>query len=326
MNSFGKIFRTMIFGESHGPYIGVTIDGCPPGISITEDIFRHDLDRRKAGQPGATERVEHDKPEIISGVFNGFSTGAPLTILFKNSQTRSNDYKKIKDSPRPGHADYALWKKYKGFNDYRGGGCSSGRLTVGVVAAGVIAKKIIDPVIIEAEIIEAGGISDIQKAVEQAKNNMDSIGGKITCQIKGIPAGLGEPFFNSVESVLSHAVFSIPGIKAIEFGDGIQSSLMQGNQFNDEIISPDGKTLTNHSGGINGGITNGNEIIFTVHIRPTASIGKPQKTINIKTGKPATIEIEGRHDTCIALRMPVIIEAMAAIAVADLKFINRRIS
>ena len=326
MNSFGRIFKVMIFGESHGPYIGVTIDGCPPGISINEDIFRHDLNRRKGGQPGATERAEQDEPEIVSGVFNAFSTGAPLTILFKNSETRSKDYEKIKDTPRPGHADYALWKKYKGFNDYRGGGFSSGRLTVGLVTAGVIAKKIINPVTIEAELTEAGGNIDIQGAIEQAKNENDSIGGKITCRITDAPAGWGEPLFNSVESVISHAMFSIPGIKAIEFGDGIQSATMKGSEYNDEIIDSKGKTTTNHTGGINGGITNGNEIVFTVYIRPTASIGKSQKTIDIKTGKPAIIEIEGRHDTCIALRMPVIIEAVAAITLADLKFINLRIS
>ena len=224
MNSFGQIFRVSIFGESHGSFIGITIDGCPPGIEIKEQDFIKELNRRKSRHPGSTSRAEQDKPEFISGVYNRFTTGAPLTILFKNTDANPDDYKDIKDTPRPGHADYSNWIKYSGFNDYRGGGHSSGRLTAGLVVAGVIAKQILEPVLIEAELTRAGGSTDIDKSISKAIEENDSIGGLITCRINNVPGGLGEPFFNSAESMISHAMFSIPGIKAIEFGDGIQSA------------------------------------------------------------------------------------------------------
>ena len=318
MNTFGTLFRVGIFGESHGNSVGVTIDGCPAGIVIHESDFTSDLDRRRSGSRGTTPRKEADLPRIMSGVFNDHTTGSPITILFENTNTRFKDYEKLIDTPRPGHADFVAHKKFGGFEDFRGGGHFSGRLTLGLVAAGVIAKKIISPVKINAKLIEAGGIKDIDKAVDIAMESQNSIGGIVECIADEIPVGLGEPFFNSVESLIAHIVFSIPAIKAIEFGAGFGSARMKGSEHNDMLISGDGKTSTNHAGGINGGISNGNQIVFRVAVKPTSSIPLPQNTMNIKTGKMTELKIEGRHDLCIALRVPVIVEAAAAIVVADL--------
>ncbi|MBN2758323.1 MAG: chorismate synthase [Bacteroidales bacterium] len=326
MNTFGRIYRISIFGESHGKYIGITIDGCPAGIKLQESDFQHDILRRKSGSKGTTTRIEIDFPEIISGVFEGKTSGSPITILFKNENEISKDYSKIKDLARPGHADFTSYKKFKNFNDYRGGGHFSGRLTLAVVAAGVIAKKIIDPVKITAKIIEAGGNKNIEQAIDNAIKNKESIGGIIQCSATNIPIGLGEPFFDSIESVISHVVFSIPAIKGIEFGSGFKAAQMFGSQHNDEIIDNSGKTKTNYSGGINGGITNGNNLIFNVAVKPTSSISKTQKTINLQTKKIESINILGRHDTCIALRVPVVIEAVTAIALADFYLINKEIN
>ncbi|MBN1251405.1 MAG: chorismate synthase [Bacteroidales bacterium] len=326
MNTFGRIYRISIFGESHGKYIGITIDGCPAGIKLQESDFQHDILRRKSGSKGTTTRIEIDFPEIISGVFEGKTSGSPITILFKNENEISKDYSKIKDLARPGHADFTSYKKFKNFNDYRGGGHFSGRLTLAVVAAGVIAKKIIDPVKITAKIIEAGGNKNIEQAIDNAIKNKESIGGIIQCSATNIPIGLGEPFFDSIESVISHVVFSIPAIKGIEFGSGFKAAQMFGSQHNDEFIDNSGKTKTNYSGGINGGITNGNNLIFNVAVKPTSSISKTQKTINLQTKKIESINILGRHDTCIALRVPVVIEAVTAIALADFYLINKEIN
>ena len=318
MNSFGRFFRVSLFGESHGKCVGVTVDGCPAGVPICEDDFDNDLKRRKSEIKGTTPRKESDKPKIISGIFNGKTTGAPIAIIFENKNVNSQDYDIFKDIPRPGHADFAAMKKYGGFNDYRGGGHFSGRLTLGLVAAGVLSKKIISPIKISSTLIEAGGTKNIEKAVEAAIESGDSIGGIIECNIKNVPVGLGEPFFDSVESLISHIIFSIPGIKGIEFGSGFNSVKMNGSEHNDPIINIDGKTSTNNAGGINGGITNGNDIIFRVAVKPTSSISITQHTINIKTKEMSDLTIEGRHDTCIALRIPVIVEAAAAIIIADL--------
>ncbi len=318
MNSFGKIFRISIFGESHGEGIGIVIDGCPAGLPLTIDDFTADFDRRRSGAKGTTPRKESDIPQIKSGVFNHYTTGAPITILFENTNTQSRDYTKLRETPRPGHADFVAMKKYGGFEDYRGGGHFSGRLTLGIVAAGVIAKKLISPVNVEAFILEAGGDKNIQRAVEKAVEEKDSIGGIIECRVSGVPVGLGEPFFDSVESVLSHMIFSIPAVKGIEFGSGFAAARMKGSEHNDKLISVDGKTATNNAGGINGGITNGNDIVFRVPVKPTSSTHQKQHTINIKTGDMVDLEIEGRHDTCIALRIPVVIEAATAIVITDL--------
>jgi len=323
MNSFGRIFRTTIFGESHGPSVGMVIDGCPPGIPVSKDDFEPDLARRRSGARGTTPRTEPDEPEIISGLFEGRTTGAPLSILFRNTNTRSKDYSLLKKVPRPGHADFVAGKKYNGFNDYRGGGHFSGRLTLGLVAAGVMAKKVITPVDIRAKLIEAGGLPDIEQALDRAEKDQDSIGGIVECLANNIPVGLGEPFFDTVESVISHLVFAIPATKGIEFGSGFQSPRMRGSEHNDPIIDTTGRTLTNHAGGINGGLTNGNELVFRVAVKPTSSISKKQQTLNMETGKMTTLEVKGRHDLCIALRVPVIVEAVTALALADLFVIER---
>lgn len=318
MNTFGRIFRINIFGESHGVAVGVTIDGCPAGIAVTSDDFIHDLERRKAGAKGTTPRKEDDIPELISGVYNGHTTGAPITILFRNNNTRSKDYDAIRKTPRPGHADFVLDKKYRGFNDYRGGGHSSGRLTVALVAAGVIAKKVVSSINISASLIEAGGNTDIEAAIAKAVEVQDSIGGVIECRTNGLPVGLGEPFFDSVESLISHMVFAIPAVKGIEFGSGFAATRMAGSQHNDAIVDEEGKTKTNNAGGVNGGISNGNELVFRVAIKPTSSTPQEQQTWNKETGSVEPFTVKGRHDLCIALRAPVVVEAATAIALADL--------
>ena len=325
MNTFGNIFRISIFGESHGKWVGVTIDGCPAGIDLAESDLLPDLERRKAGAAGTTPRKEEDMPAFVSGVFNSKTTGAPLTIVFENNNTRSADYDAIKNTPRPGHADFVLNKKFNGFNDHRGGGHSSGRLTVALVAAGVVAKKILKDlpagqagITIDAALTEAGGSNDIEAAINKAIAEQDSIGGIVGCSVKGLPVGLGEPFFNSVESMISHAVFSIPAVKGIEFGSGFAAARMKGSEHNDPIIDEHGATKTNNAGGINGGITNGNELYFKVAIKPTSSTPREQQTWNNVTRSVEAFTVKGRHDLCIALRVPVVVEAVAAIALADL--------
>jgi len=323
MNTFGTIFRISIFGESHGRWVGVTIDGCPAGIDLQESDLLPDLERRKAGAAGTTPRKEDDLPVFVSGVFNNKTTGAPLTIVFENNNTRSSDYDAIRSTPRPGHADFVLYKKYNGFNDHRGGGHSSGRLTVALVAAGVVAKKILEGITIEAALTEAGGSTDIEAAVNKAVAQQDSIGGIVSCTVKGLPVGVGEPFFNSLESVISHAVFSIPAIKGIEFGSGFAAARMHGSEHNDAIVDEDGGTATNNAGGINGGISNGNDLHFRVAVKPTSSTPKEQHTWNNATGGIEPFTVKGRHDLCIALRVPVVVEAVTAIALADMRFIQR---
>ncbi|MBQ3657241.1 MAG: chorismate synthase [Bacteroidales bacterium] len=325
MNTFGNIFKISIFGESHGQGLGIVVDGCPAGISLKEEDFQEDLLRRKSGGKGTTPRIEGDEPEILSGVFNGKTTGAPIAVLFRNQNTKSKDYSQLFDHPRPGHADFTARIKYGGYNDYTGGGHFSGRITLGLVAAGVIAKKILAPAKIEAKILEIGGTADIEKAIELAQETRDSIGGILECKISGLPVGLGEPFFGSVESAISAAVFSIPAVKGIEFGAGFKVARMTGCFNNDCITNADGKTETNNAGGINGGITNGNDIVFRIAVKPTPSISLPQETYNFKTGKVEELVVTGRHDLCIALRVPPVLEAAAAVALADLSLIAQTV-
>ncbi|HOP04899.1 MAG TPA: chorismate synthase [Tenuifilaceae bacterium] len=326
MNSFGRIFRITLFGESHGSAIGVTIDGIPAGISLSVNDFSTDLHRRKSGAMGTTPRVENDLPEIVSGLYKEHATGSPLTILFSNENSRANEYNHFTQTPRPGHADFVAQKKFGGFNDPRGGGHFSGRLTLALVAAGVVAKKIVSPVEISASLKEAGGSSNIEWAVEKVLEQNDSIGGIVECRANGIPVGWGEPFFDSVESVISHLAFAVPAIKGIEFGSGFESAKMLGSQHNDSILSASGKTGTNNAGGIVGGITNGNELVFRVAVKPTSSIGKKQKTYGFESGEMEELEIAGRHDACIALRVPVVMEAITAIALADFKLIHKSLT
>ena len=323
MNTFGRIFRVNIFGESHGPGVGVVIDGVPAGIPLKLEDFKVDLGRRRSGAKGTTPRKEADLPKIHTGVFNDYTTGAPVTILFENTNVRSKDYSKLVEIPRPGHADFVASQKYGGFQDYRGGGHFSARVTLGLVAAGVIAKKMIAPIHIDAQLVEAGGNKNIDQAIDTAMEESDSIGGIIECRSTNMPVGLGEPFFDSAESLISHMIFAIPAVKGIEFGSGFEAARMKGSEHNDSILSLDGKTATNYAGGINGGITNGNDLTFRLAIKPTSSISLKQRTLNVKTGQQEDLEIEGRHDLCVALRAPVIVEAATAIVLADLMLIEQ---
>src|SRR6266496_2051914 len=326
MNSFGRIFRISIFGESHGESVGIVVDGCPAGLPLTIEDFLPDLERRKGGtQKGTTPRQEEDLPIFKSGIFNNKTTGAPITILFENKNVRSGDYEKQRDVPRPGHADFVAHKKFAGFEDYRGSGHFSGRLTVALVAAGVIAKKALRIVKISSSILEIGGEKDLEKGLQKAIDQKDSIGGIIECRVNGLPIGLGEPFFDSAESLISHIVFAIPAVRAIEFGTGFAAAKMFGSEHNDAIENMDGKTKTNHAGGIVGGLTNGNELVFRIAIKPTSSTPKEQNTLNWQTGKVENASVKGRHDLCIALRVPVILEAVTAIVLADLMMLEQRI-
>lgn len=327
MNSFGRLLRISIFGESHGPSVGLVLDGCPPGLSLTEEDFSVDLERRKGGmQKGTTPRKEDDKPIFMSGLFNNKTTGAPLTILFENNNIRSSDYEKIRSVPRPGHADFVAHQKFDGFEDYRGGGHFSGRLTVCLVAAGVVAKKILNEITVRAEIIEIGGEKDTEAGLQKAIAAKDSVGGIVACTVTNVPIGLGEPFFDSLESQLAHGVFSIPAIKGIEFGAGFAAARMFGSQHNDAIIDASGKTATNHSGGIVGGISNGNNLEFRVVVKPTSSTPIEQESWNWETGQVAAFSIKGRHDLCIALRVPPVLEAVTALVLADAFMVAKKMA
>jgi chorismate synthase len=326
MNSFGRIFRIHIFGESHGACAGLTIDGCPAGIPLSEADFVPDIERRKGGQQkGTTPRVEEDIPIFKSGLFNGHTTGAPLTMLFENNNTRSSDYDKQRSIPRPGHADFTASVKFGGFEDYRGSGHFSGRLTVCLVAAGVVAKKILAPLQVNATLTHVGGDPDIERGLEKAIAAKDSVGGIVECRVKDVPAGLGEPFFDSVESLLSHAVFAIPAIKGIEFGAGFAAAQLFGSEHNDAIEDGAGHTRTNNAGGVVGGITNNNELVFRIAVKPTSSTPKEQQTYNWETGEQDTLAVRGRHDLCIALRVPVVLEAVTAFVLADLMLLEQRV-
>jgi chorismate synthase len=337
MNQFGRLFRVNIFGESHGESVGISIDGCPAGLPLSPEDFLPDLERRKGGiQKGTTPRKEDDLPIFKSGLFNQFTTGAPITILFENNNTRSTDYEKQRAVPRPGHADFVAHQKFGGFEDYRGGGAFSARLTVGLVAAGVIAKKLLGGALagkaiegkgieVKADILEIGGETDLDKGLQRAIDAKDSIGGIVECRVGGLPVGLGEPFFDSVESVLAHAVFAIPAVRGVEFGTGFAAARLFGSQHNDAIEDMTGRTRTNHAGGVVGGITNGNELVLRIAIKPTSSTPKEQLTLNWETEHLEKFSVKGRHDLCVALRAPVILEAVTAIVLADLVMLEQHI-
>ena len=331
MNTFGRKFRVSIFGESHGELIGVVLDGVPAGLELSEQDFEQDIQRRKSGAKGTTPRKEEDRPQIVSGVFEGHTTGAPLTIVFKNLNTKSSDYSQFTAMPRPGHADLTAAFRYDDCQDPRGSGHFSGRLTLPIVAAGVVAKKaikdatILDDTPIEAisaRIVELGGISEDmsdqwQDAIDKAMAEGDSLGAIVECTVPDIDPGYGEPFWDSVESALAHAMFAVPGVRGLEFGDGFRAAAMKGSEHNDPI-GPDGRPMKNGAGGVNGGITNGAPICFRVAFKPTSSISKPQQTFNFETGEMDVLQVKGRHDACFALRTPVVVEAMTAIALADI--------
>jgi chorismate synthase len=327
MNSFGRLFRLSIFGESHGTCVGITIDGCPAGMPLSTSDFIADIDRRRPGAKGTTARAESDVPAFLSGVFNGKTTGAPLTITFSNTDTRSADYAQQRALPRPGHADWVAHQKFGGNEDYRGGGHFSGRLTLSLVAAGVVAKKLLTAtgINISASVTEVGGQQDTDKGLERAFSKNDTVGGIVSCTATGLPPGLGEPFFDAAESLLSHALFAIPAVRGVEFGTGFAAARMLGSEHNDALQDINGKTATNHSGGITGGITSGNELVFRIAIKPTSSTPQPQQTLNVEKGAMEELIVAGRHDRCIALRVPVIAEAMTAVTLTDLMMLEQRI-
>jgi chorismate synthase len=327
MNSLGRIFRVHIFGESHGESVGVCIDGVPAGLPLTVEDFLEDIERRKGGtQKGTTPRQESDLPIFKSGIFNNKTTGAPLTILFENNNTRSADYAKQRAVPRPGHADFVASKKFGGFEDYRGGGHFSGRLTVCLVAAGVVAKKLLKDIPVKSTILEIGGETDLEKGLQKAIDAKDSIGGIVECRVNNLPLGLGEPFFDSAESLLAHAAMAIPAVRGVEFGTGFAAAKMFGSEHNDAIEDATGKTKTNHAGGIVGGITNGNELVFRIAIKPTSSTPKEQQTLNWETNTVESFSVKGRHDLCIALRVPVVLEAITAMVLVDLMMLEQKIA
>lgn len=322
MNSWGNRFRVTLWGESHGAQVGVTIDGVPAGIALAESDFEADLARRRAGAAGTTPRKESDAPHIVSGIYRGFTTGAPLTVEFLNENTRSGDYASLASHPRPSHADWVAMKKFHGYNDPRGGGHFSGRITLALVTAGVVAKKILGSgVTFHTDIIEIGGSTDKESfagIIESARMDRDSVGGVVECRAEGAAAGLGEPFFDSAESLMAHLLFSVPAVKGVEFGSGFAAARMRGSEHNDPIIDAEGHTSTNHAGGIVGGITNGNAIVVRAAVKPTASISREQMSFNCASGQVDSLVIKGRHDVCITLRAAVVVESAVAIALADL--------
>lgn len=340
MNTIGRKFRVSIFGESHGELIGVVMDGVPAGLELSEQDFEKDILRRKSGAKGTTPRIEADRPMIVSGVYEGHTTGAPLAVVFRNTNTHSDDYRLFEQMPRPGHADLTASVKWDDCQDPRGSGHFSGRLTLPIVAAGVVAKMILaDATIlddtpatsVDARIVELGGIpaaetvagdpqemqQSWQEAIDSAIREGDSLGAVVRCEVPHLAPGYGEPFWDSVEAAIAHAVFSIPGVRGIEFGDGFKAAAMKGSEHNDPI-GPDGRPLKNGAGGVNGGITNGAPLTFRVAFKPTSSIRKAQQTFNFAKGEIDTLEVPGRHDVCFALRAPVVVEAMTAIVLADL--------
>ena len=321
--------RYMIFGESHGTAIGVVLEGVPAGLALDLDFIRAELARRAPGQSAmTTARKEKDEPEILSGVFEGKTTGTPLCAVIFNTDTRSKDYAKLKDLPRPGHADYAGFVRYHGCNDYRGGGHFSGRLTAPLVFAGAVAKLALRQrgVAVAAHISNVAGIADptpeeMETAILAAKADRDSVGGRIRCAVTGLPAGLGAPDFGcNVEGIFSQYLFAVPAVKAVGFGLGTGFAALRGSQANDAFYM-DGDTVrtrTNHTGGVNGGITNGMPVEFEVTIRPTPSIARSQDTVDLSAGTDAKLEITGRHDPCIVPRAVPVIESAAALATCEL--------
>ncbi len=331
-NSFGKLFTVTSFGESHGKGIGIVIDGCPAGLAVAEKDFISAMGRRRAvDSPAATPRREKDEVEILSGVLNGFTTGAPLGLMIENENVNDADYAAIRTKMRPGHADFTAYEKYGGFNDWRGGGRFSGRITAGFVAAGVIAEKILDilDIKITARAVEIGGMAlkknespetkRVQDAIAAARKAGDSLGGIIEGVAVNLPAGLGEPVFDTLDGELAKALLAIPAVKGVEFGAGFNAARMKGSQNNDPFAIKNGKviTATNNAGGILGGISNGMPLVVRVAVKPTASIAAAQNTVDIIKMKPAKLEVTGRHDACIVPRAAPVVEAMMAVTLCD---------
>lgn len=319
MNSYGHLFKITLYGESHQDAIGAVIDGLPAGTKIDYDLIKSDLEKRKPKQIGTTPRKEDDDFRITSGVFNGFATGSPIHIMIENKNVISKDYQHLKTHPRPGHADFVSQVKYKGFQDYRGGGRFSGRLTAALVAAGSIAKMAI-PFKIKSELIQVGSLKDMSKLDDYLLDVVEkgeSIGGIIRLTVSDMIVGMGEPFFNKLDSELSQLLFSVPAVKGVEFGLGFSGVEYFGSQFNDVLLDNKGKTKTNHSGGMTGGISNGNDLTINVFVKPTSSIQKSQDTINLKTNQVEPLEINGRHDVAIVRRVGIVLENMIAIGLLN---------
>lgn len=349
-NTLGNSITVTLFGESHGAQIGAVIDGLAPGIEVDLEFMRKQLNLRKPHGKISTQRVETDEPHIVSGVFEGKATGTPICILFENSNTKSKDYAKTKDFMRPGHADYTAIEKYHGFADYRGGGHFSGRLTTPIVAAGAILIDALKKkgIYIGTHIRQCGAIEDtpfvnyeeeiakvndllfpvlnenaakeMHAYMEAAANEGDSVGGILETVVTGLPTGVGEPWFDTMESMLAHGIFSIPAVKGIEFGKGFAFAQMKGSEANDSFEMRDEKvvTKTNNNGGINGGITNGMPILFNTVIKPTPSIYKMQETVNLDTKENVSFQIEGRHDPAIIHRARVVVDSITAIVISDM--------
>lgn len=349
-NSIGEIVKVTVFGESHGPCIGFTMDGISAGIKINDEAIKHALDLRRPFGTISTSRVEKDEYEFISGVFNGYTTGSTLTVIIPNNDTKSKDYSELKIKPRPSHADYVAEIKYDGYEDYRGGGHFSGRIMAALVIAGSIAKEILEAkgiyigshlakvnsfedgklnnTIEEIKKLNASKIAlvndnktdELIKLIESAKADGDSIGGIIESEVIGMPVGVGEPMFDSIESVLAKLIFSVPAIKGVEFGLGFGFADKKGSEVNDEFKYENKKvvTTTNNNGGINGGISNGMPIIIRSAIKPTPSISKPQNTINLQEEKDDVLVISGRHDPCIVHRARIVIDSVIALGLLDL--------
>jgi chorismate synthase len=348
-DSLGKLFTVTSFGESHGKLIGIVIEGCPAGLKIDADCIQHELDKRKPSDtPGSTPRNEEDKAEILSGVFKGYTTGAPICLATWNKDTRSSDYEMMKAYLRPGHADYTSYIKYGGFGDYRGGGRFSGRITAEFVAAGAVAKALLKTIDVDiiAHSIEIGGITAVSQDIEAIKQNTndnplrcadaaaaermtaaieearaagDSLGGIIEGIATGVPAGLGEPVFDNLDGEMAKALFAIPSVKGVEFGAGFNAARLKGSQNNDPFYIEDEKiiTKTNRAGGILGGISSGMPVIVRVAVKPTPSISQKQETVNIDDMSKTELEIKGRHDACIVPRAVPVVEAMMAITLCD---------
>lgn len=356
-NNFGTNISMTIFGESHGPCIGITLDGLPAGFKINLERIKEDMEKRKAKGSISTQRHEDDEVEIVSGFFNGYTTGTALTILIQNKNTQSKDYSDIQYRLRPGHADFSAYEKYHGFQDYRGGGHFSGRLTAPIVAAGSICRQILETknILIGSHIEQLYALHDapfsnnidelkkqiqtlnkkefatldeqvaqnMEQAILEAKNEQNSIGGILESAIINLPAGIGEPFFDSIESILAHLLFSIPAVKGVSFGAGFQMAAKKGSEANDAFIMNDTiQTKTNNNGGINGGISNGMPIIIHTCIKPTPSIYKTQETVDYKTKESQTLNIKGRHDPCILHRARIVVDSMIAFGILDLLMSN----
>lgn len=325
MNTYGTLFKITLYGESHQEAIGAIIDGIPSGVKIDEEMIRSDLEKRKPHHIGTTPRKEEDHVHILSGVFNGYSTGSPIHLMIKNENIRSKDYEHLKKQPRPGHADFVSHIKYKGFEDYRGGGRFSGRLTAALVAAGSIAKMIL-PFHFHHELVQVGTLKDMNKLDEYLLDIIergDSVGGIIKLTVSNMTVGLGEPFFNKIDGEIGKMMLSIPAVKGVSIGDGFDAIETLGSSFNDVILDASGKTKTNHSGGTSGGLSNGNDLVVKVFIKPTSSISLEQKTYDIEKDSIESLSIGGRHDVCIARRAGIVLENALALVLADLYLINK---